>query len=88
MTALTRSLVLSAHRSYLVPRIFLRKMSVQAALAKLPSPLKDLVFSASQDAATLAGKTEKDQAEVVEWIDKVGQGDVAKEEGFKVCGQT
>ncbi|KAI0712196.1 hypothetical protein C8Q76DRAFT_733767 [Earliella scabrosa] len=85
MTVLTRGWVqhLSAHRSYLHARLLLRKMSVQAALAKLPSPLKDLVTSAVQDGSEDFGKSEKDKAEVAEWIGKVAQGDVAKPENFK-----
>ena len=59
-------------------------MSVQTALAKLPSPLKDLVTGAAQDGSEDFGKSEKDKAEVAEWIDKVAQGDVAKPENFKV----
>ncbi|RPD77832.1 nucleic acid-binding protein [Lentinus tigrinus ALCF2SS1-7] len=58
-------------------------MSVQAALAKLPSPLKDLVTGAAQDGSEDFGKSEKDKTEVAEWIDKVAQGDVAKPENFK-----
>ncbi|TFK91134.1 nucleic acid-binding protein [Polyporus arcularius HHB13444] len=57
-------------------------MSVQAALAKLPSPLRDLVTGAAQDGSDF-GKSEKDKAEVAEWIDKAAQGDVAKPENFK-----
>ena len=59
-------------------------MSVQASLANLPSPLKDLVTGAAQDGSEDFGKSEKDKAEVAEWIDKVAQGDVAKPENFKV----
>ncbi|KAI0720467.1 hypothetical protein C8T65DRAFT_633102 [Cerioporus squamosus] len=58
-------------------------MSVQAALAKLPSPLKDLVTGAAQDGSEDFGKSEKDKAEVAEWIEKAAQGDVAKPENFK-----
>ena len=86
MRFLTRGLglLLPAHRSLLSARVLLRKMSVQAALAKLPSPLKDLVTGAAQDGSEDFGKSEKDKAEVAEWIDKVAQGDVAKPENFKV----
>ena len=86
MTFLTRGVVqqLSGHRSYLSARLLLRKMSVQTALAKLPSPLKDLVTGAAQDGSEDFGKSEKDKAEVAEWIDKVAQGDLARPENFKV----
>ncbi|KAJ2993396.1 hypothetical protein NUW54_g7729 [Trametes sanguinea] len=59
-------------------------MSASAALAKLPSPLKDLVAGAVQDGSEDFGKSEKDKAEVAEWIDKVAQGDVAKPEKFQM----
>ncbi|OSD07251.1 nucleic acid-binding protein [Trametes coccinea BRFM310] len=58
-------------------------MSASTALAKLPSPLKDLVAAAVQDGSEDFGKSEKDKAEVAEWIDKVAQGDVAKPEKFQ-----
>ena len=61
-------------------------MSVQAALAKLAPPLRDLVAAAAQDGSEDFGKSEKDKAEVAQWIDKVAQGDVAKAENLKVRG--
>ena len=66
MTFLTRGVVqqLSGHRSYLSARLLLRKMSVQAALAKLPSPLKDLVTGAAQDGSEDFGKSEKEPLDI------------------------
>nr|KAH9891619.1 hypothetical protein C8Q73DRAFT_801198 [Cubamyces lactineus] len=58
-------------------------MSASAALAKLPSPLRDLVAAAAQDGSEDFGRSEKDKAEVTEWIDKVAQGEVAKPDNFK-----
>ena len=60
-------------------------MSVQAALAKLTPPLRDLVAAAAQDGSEDFGRSEKDKAEVSQWLEKVVQGDVAKPENFKVC---
>lgn len=90
MRFLTRGLVLRlpGHRSLLSPSLQLRKMSAQAALAKLAPPLRDLVSAAAPDGSESFGKSEKDQAEVAQWIDKVAQGDVAKAENLKVCGLT
>lgn len=59
-------------------------MSFQAAAETLNGSVKDLVNSLPADEGSLRGKTEKDQTEVVEWIQKVGQGDIAKEENIKV----
>ncbi|KAI0372123.1 nucleic acid-binding protein [Pilatotrama ljubarskyi] len=58
-------------------------MSASAALTKLPSPLRDLVVGAAQDGSEDFGKSEKDKAEVADWIDKVARGDVAKPDNFK-----
>ncbi|KAI6027310.1 hypothetical protein BKA83DRAFT_4227283 [Pisolithus microcarpus] len=54
-------------------------MSYEASLAKLPSPLKELVSNAQSD----KGKTDADKAEVISWIDKVAVGDAAKAENFQ-----
>ncbi|KAI6128806.1 hypothetical protein EDD17DRAFT_1706309 [Pisolithus thermaeus] len=54
-------------------------MSYEASLAKLPSPLKELVTNARSD----TGKTDADKAEVIGWIDKVAVGDAAKAENFQ-----
>ncbi|KAI1789594.1 nucleic acid-binding protein [Ganoderma leucocontextum] len=58
-------------------------MSVQAALAKLAPPLRDLVSAAAPDGSESFGKSEKDKVEVAQWIDKVAQGDVAKAENLE-----
>ena len=50
-------------------------------IAKLHSPLKELV---STVADADYGKSEKDKAEVTEWIEKVAVGEVIKPEGLKV----
>ena len=86
MTFLTRGAerTLAVHRFHLSARVLFRKMSAQAALAKLPSPLRDLVTSAAQDGSEDFGRSEKDKAEVSQWLEKVVQGDVAKPENFKV----
>ena len=59
-------------------------MSASAALAKLPSPLRDLVTAAAQDGSEDFGRSEKDKAEVADWIDKVAQGEVAKPDKLQV----
>jgi aminoacyl tRNA synthase complex-interacting multifunctional protein 1 len=60
-------------------------MSSPSSIAKLSSPLKELVLGAiqSEGGSGHLGKTEKDQSEVTEWIDKVVQGDVAKESNLE-----
>ncbi|KAI0034631.1 nucleic acid-binding protein [Vararia minispora EC-137] len=58
-------------------------MSSPAALSKLQRPLRDLVFGAIQDGAKDLGASEKDQAEVAEWIGKIADGVVGNAEGLK-----
>ncbi|KAJ7175850.1 hypothetical protein C8R46DRAFT_1079796, partial [Mycena filopes] len=49
-------------------------MSFQSGVAKLSSPLKDLVLSVTQNG---------NQREVIEWITKIEQGDLVNEAGLK-----
>ena len=56
-------------------------MSVAASIAKLHSPLRDLV---STVADAHHGKSEKDKAEASEWIEKVAAGNAVKPEGIQV----
>lgn len=58
-----------------------RNMSV---VAKLSSPLKELVTGATQDGSSDFGKNEKDKAEVSEWIERIASGEAAKAESLKV----
>jgi len=60
-------------------------MSFQDSVSKLSSPVKELVQAVAQPETSLVGKTEKDQAEIAQWIDKVAQGDLVKAENIKVC---
>jgi len=57
-----------------------RGMSYEASLAKLTSPLKDLVTNAQAE----AGKTDGDQVEITGFIDKVAEGDIVKAENMPV----
>jgi len=82
MTFLTRALLL--HRFGYIPHrtsIFASKTRNMSNLSiqKLPSPLKDLVLRGTPE----LGKSDKDKAEVVEWIEKVAQGDIVKPAGVK-----
>lgn len=45
-------------------------MSVQTAIAKLKSPVKELVLGFTQDGTRHIGQTEQDRTEVVGWIEK------------------
>ncbi|CCM01871.1 uncharacterized protein FIBRA_03942 [Fibroporia radiculosa] len=50
-------------------------MTSTVVLAKLPTPLGDLVSQITLDGSTELGKTEKDKVEVAEWLNKIAQGD-------------
>ena len=62
-------------------------MSAAASISKLHSPLKELVSSVAD---AQHGKSEKDKAEVSEWIEKVAAGEAVRPDGLKVsvvCSQ-
>ncbi|THH01578.1 hypothetical protein EW026_g1163 [Hermanssonia centrifuga] len=58
-------------------------MSSTTAIAKLHSPLKELVEGATKEGSAEFGKSEKDKAEVTEWIERVAAGEAAKPENLK-----
>ena len=60
--------------------------SAAAVLSKLPEPLHSLVLGAVEegDASSDFGKSEKDQAEVVSWVERVAEGSITKPENVKV----
>lgn len=65
----------------------LRAMS-SASIAKLHSPLKELVASASHEGGALLGTSEQDKAEVAEWIEKVAAGEAVKPASLQVSQPT
>ncbi|KAJ3977826.1 hypothetical protein EV361DRAFT_787466 [Lentinula raphanica] len=58
-------------------------MAFEESVSKLNPSIKDLVLSATKLNASLTGKSEQDQTEVVQWIEKVRQGDLVKLDNFK-----
>nr|GAT60310.1 predicted protein [Mycena chlorophos] len=58
-------------------------MDFQASVAKLHAPVKDLVLSVTQNGTTHVGAQGGDAVAVNEWIDKIAQGDLVNEPGFK-----
>ncbi|KAG6852783.1 hypothetical protein C0991_009120 [Blastosporella zonata] len=63
-------------------------MSFQAAVDKLNSPVKDLVVAFTENGTRHVGDAEKDQAEVVDWIEKAAQPDVASEANIQTLNNT
>lgn len=60
-------------------------MSLQSAILKLRSPVRDLVLSVTRDGQELGGQNENDQKEVVGWIEKTSQGNFVNENNLKAC---
>lgn len=60
-------------------------MSLQSAIQKLRSPVRDLVLSVTRDGQELGGKNENDKQAVVEWIEKTSQGTLVNENNLKAC---
>ena len=62
-----------------------RPMSFKTAVAKLKSPIKDLVLSVTRDGHEFLGENEADANNVLEWIDKMSHEGFLTESGLKVC---
>lgn len=62
-----------------------RPMSFKASVAKLKSPIQDLVLSVTRDGHEFIGENETDANDVLEWIDKMSHESFLAESGLKVC---
>jgi aminoacyl tRNA synthase complex-interacting multifunctional protein 1 len=60
-------------------------MSFQATLSKISSPVKELVAAVTDNGTRHIGETEKDQKEVVDWVEKTVQPDVTSTTSIQVC---
>lgn len=92
--AFARSCTFSLHLHHRAPSLphrlplpFFRKMSAAASLGKLQAPLRDLVIGATEDGGQDFGKSEKEKADIAEWIDKVAQGDITRVENLKASAR-
>lgn len=61
-----------------------RSMSLQSAISRLRSPVRDLVNAVTRDGQELGGQNEADEKEVVGWIEKTSQGTLVNENNLKV----
>lgn len=59
-------------------------MSFNVSVAKLSPLIKELVISVTENGVRHVGQSEKDQAEVTEWIEKAAQPDVLAEASLQV----
>jgi hypothetical protein len=60
-------------------------MSSNDVFSKLSSPLRDLLTGSAQQDKQQLGVSEKDQAEIVRWVEKAAQPDFVKSDAFLVC---
>jgi len=61
-------------------------MSTKGIVNRLSEPVRSLVLSATKDAgSSVFGASEKDEAEVQEWIEKASNPSVVDASGIKVC---
>lgn len=60
-------------------------MSSSDVLSKLPPPLHDLLKGSVQQDQQQLGVSEKDQAEIAQWVEKAAQPDFVKSDAFLVC---
>jgi len=67
----------------LVHRFF--AMSSKNVFSKLSSPLRDLLKGSTQQDRQQLGVSEKDQEEIVQWIEKTARPDFVKSDAFLVC---
>lgn len=60
-------------------------MSSNDVFSKLSSPLHDLLAGSAQQDRQQLGVSEKDQAEITQWVEKAAQPDFVKSDAFLVC---
>jgi len=54
-------------------------MSQNLILEKLPTPVKNLVVALTEDGQQLMGRSDDDQVQVAQWIEKIADGSVGKD---------
>jgi hypothetical protein len=59
-------------------------MSSTNTFSLLPSPLRELVVGSAQDQQQL-GASEKDQADIAQWVEKAAQVHFVKPDALQVC---
>ena len=61
-------------------------MAFQAVVAKLSTPVKELVITVTENGTRYLGESPNDQTEVTEWIERAGKTDLVTEINLQVCG--
>lgn len=60
-------------------------MSSSDVSSKLPPSLRDLLTGSVQQDQQQLGVSEKDKAEIAQWVEKAAQLDFVKSDAFLVC---
>jgi aminoacyl tRNA synthase complex-interacting multifunctional protein 1 len=60
-------------------------MTSNDAFSKLQSPLRELLVGSVQQDQQQLGISEKDKADVAQWIEKAAQADLARPDALPVC---
>lgn len=81
LTRIRPSLV---HRFSII-NLFPRSMSSADAFSKLSSPLRELVVGSAQQDQQQLGASEKDRADITQWVEKAAQVDLVKPDALQVC---
>lgn len=85
MGLLLQRLNLSFISIYALRKASLRRyMASNVSVSQLPSQLRDLVLAAAPRDEDF-GASDKDRAEVSDWISKVANGDIVQPSTAKVC---
>ena len=75
--------MMSPSRCSLIHRFF--TMSSNDVFSKLSSPIRDLLTRSTQKDQQQLGVSEKDQAEIAQWVEKASQPGFVKSDAFLVC---
>jgi len=63
-------------------------MAFQAVVAKLSTPIKELVITVTENGTRYLGESPNDQAEVTEWIEKAGKTDLVTEVNLQILNSS
>jgi aminoacyl tRNA synthase complex-interacting multifunctional protein 1 len=61
-------------------------MSSADAVSSLSSPLRELLVGSTQQDQQQLGVSEKDRADIAQWVEKAAQADLVKPDALQVCG--
>ena len=72
-------------RRFSIINLFSRSMSSTDAFSPLSSPLRELVVGSAQQDQQQLGASEKDRADIAQWVEKAAQVGFVKPDALQVC---